>query len=64
MVSSPKADINLTRACTDQMIREASVIPVTGAGIGWALQEYVMDGGWFDRSMPSWWNCERVWLNK
>jgi len=62
--AAPKEDIELCRAVTDQWTKEASVIPVTRAGNGWAHATYVMDGGWFSRSFSPWIRPWNIWLDK
>jgi len=62
--AAPKEDIDLARAVTDQWTKEASVIPVTRAGNGWAHATYVMDGGWFTRSFSPWIKPWGIWLDK
>jgi peptide/nickel transport system substrate-binding protein len=63
-MTSPKADVTLIRAVTDQLSKEAAAIPLWGAGMGWALQSYVMNGGFLERGDSSLFNAEQVWLNK
>jgi hypothetical protein len=63
-MTSPKADVTLIRAVTDELSKEAAAIPLWGAGMGWALQSYVMNGGWLERGDTEYFNAEQVWLNK
>jgi ABC-type transport system substrate-binding protein len=63
-MTSPKADISLIRAATDQLSKEAAAIPLWGAGLGWVSQKYVMNGGFLERGDSSFFNTEQVWLNK
>jgi peptide/nickel transport system substrate-binding protein len=63
-LSSPEPDVNLMRAVTDEMTKEAIVIPLREAGRSFALQKYVQGGEWLLRSMAPWWNADEVWLDK
>jgi peptide/nickel transport system substrate-binding protein len=63
-LASPTEDPALAKAVTDQMTKEASVIPVARAGNGWAHATYVKDGGWFSRSFAPWIRSWNVWLDK
>ena len=63
-MASPKEDPALAQAVSDQWTKEASVIPVTRAGNGWAHATYVMDAGWFSRSFSPWIRPWNIWLNK
>ncbi len=62
--AAPKEDPALCQAVTDQWTKEASVIPVTRGGNGWAHATYVMDGGWFTRSFSPWIRPWNIWLDK
>jgi peptide/nickel transport system substrate-binding protein len=62
--AAPKEDPALCQAVTDQWTKEASVIPVTRGGNGWAHATYVMDGGWFSRSFSPWIRPWNIWLDK
>jgi peptide/nickel transport system substrate-binding protein len=62
--AAPKEEIALDQAVTDQWTKEASVIPVTRGGNGWAHATYVMDGGWFSRSFSPWIKPWNIWLDK
>jgi hypothetical protein len=57
-------DINLTRAVTDYITKNASIIPINENGYGFAMAAYVKDGGWFERSSFLYWKPEQVWMNK
>jgi peptide/nickel transport system substrate-binding protein len=57
-------DIELTRAVTNWISKTAAVIPINENGYGWAMQSYVMNGGWFQRSSFLNWNSEQTWLDK
>jgi hypothetical protein len=55
-------DVNLIRAATDYLSKEAKIIPVLCGGTGYAFLPYVMNGGWNDRGAG--WNPEEIWLDK
>jgi peptide/nickel transport system substrate-binding protein len=61
-LSSPTMDVNLIRAATDYLSKEAQIIPVLCGGTGYAFLPYVMNGGWNDRGAG--WNPEEIWLDK
>jgi len=61
-LSSPTMDVNLIRAATDYLSKEAKIIPVLCGGTGYAFLPYVMNGGWNDRGAG--WNPEEIWLDK
>lgn len=63
-MTSPKPDINLIRAVFNQIHKEAGYIPINEAGKSWAMRSYVKDGGWYERSISSWWKPEQIWLDK
>jgi peptide/nickel transport system substrate-binding protein len=63
-VNAPAIDINLIRAATDQLSKEAAAIPFMLAGMGWAKQSYIMGGGFFTRGSSDLFNAADVWLNK
>jgi hypothetical protein len=56
----PTPDVNLMRAVTDYLLEEALVIPISGSGRGAAMYPYVMDGGWYKRSLATMWKPEQV----
>jgi hypothetical protein len=56
--------IDAMRAVTDQMTKEASVIPIREGGRGFVLQQYVKGGSWLLRSMAPYWSADEVWLDK
>jgi peptide/nickel transport system substrate-binding protein len=62
--ATPTEDVELVRAVINQWHKEASVIPVTRAGNGWARGDYVMDGGWFSRSFSPWIKPWDMWLDQ
>jgi len=63
-LASPDMDIKLIRAACDQLSKEAAAIPITQAGLGWAMQSYVMGGGFFEGASSSMFNSEEAWLKK
>jgi peptide/nickel transport system substrate-binding protein len=63
-LDSNPADPALMQAATDQISREAALIPVNETGKNLAVQPYVMGGSWFERSLSPWFASEAVWLNK
>jgi peptide/nickel transport system substrate-binding protein len=63
-LTSPKYDVNLIKAATNQITKEASMVPVFEAGRSYAVNSYVMDGGWMERSLAPYWKLEQAWLNK
>jgi len=63
-MTSPAVDVNLIRAATDELSKEAAAIPLFEAGLGWALQPYVMNGGWLQRGDSSLFETQQTWLNK
>jgi peptide/nickel transport system substrate-binding protein len=62
--SAPSMDKSLITAALDELVKETAIIPVHYSGRCWALQPYVMDTGFFERSAPSYFNSEHIWLNK
>jgi len=63
-LASPAMDVDLIRAATDQLSKEAAAIPIMRAGLGWAMQPNIMDGGFFERGSSSLFGSEEVWLKK
>lgn len=61
-MSAPTMDVNLIRAVTDYLSKNAQIIPVFCGGSGYAFQSYVMDGDW--NNTGAGWNPETIWLNK
>jgi ABC-type transport system substrate-binding protein len=57
-------DVSLIRKVTDTMITDATVIPTTESGLGFAYAKYVKDGGFNERGFPTNWNVDSVWLDK
>jgi hypothetical protein len=57
-------DVNLIRAATDQLSKEAAAVPIMQAGLGWAMQPYVKGGGFFEGASSSMFNSEDAWLKK
>jgi peptide/nickel transport system substrate-binding protein len=62
--TAPAADPALIRAATDQLIKEASVIPFMLAGQGWVYQTNVMDAGFGETASSDIINSQNVWLSK
>lgn len=63
-VNAPAPNIDLIRAVTDTMIKQASIIPGIEAGRGWGWKPYVMNAGWLERGLSPYWKAEQAWLNK
>ena len=63
-MSSLDPDIQLMRNVTDLLIKQASLVPICEAGKSWALQPYVRDDGFCERSVSTWWKYEQAWLDK
>jgi peptide/nickel transport system substrate-binding protein len=63
-LTSPEMDIDLIRATSDQLSKEAAAIPIMQGGLGWVMQPYIMGGGFFEGSSSSMFNSEEVWLKK
>ncbi len=64
MMSTRTPEVDLMRACFDQITKEASCIPVTQGGIGWVMAPYVAKDGWLERSVAGWISPEKIWLDK
>ena len=62
--SAPTADPKLIQAVTDQLIKEASVIPFILAGMGWVMQPGIMDAGFGEMASSDVIKGEQVWLSK
>ncbi len=62
--ASVSLDINLVRKVTDGMIIDATIIPTSESGLGFAFAKYVKDGGFNQRGFPTNWNISDVWLDK
>jgi peptide/nickel transport system substrate-binding protein len=62
--AAPTADAALVRAATDQLSKEASVIPFMLAGAGWAMQTSINDGGFGEMATSDVFRSEDVWLSK
>ena len=62
--ASPTADPVLIRAATDQLSKEASVIPFMLAGAGWVMQPVIMDAGFGEMASSDVFRSEDVWLSK
>jgi peptide/nickel transport system substrate-binding protein len=63
-VTSRAPEVTLIRAASDTFIKQATIIPVIEAGRGWAWKPYVMNAGWLERSLSTYWKPEQAWLNK
>jgi peptide/nickel transport system substrate-binding protein len=63
-ISSPTIDVKLMQAFTDNIIKQASLIPIMDGGTGTEGQPYLMDTGFGKRAISSYWNPESMWLNK
>jgi peptide/nickel transport system substrate-binding protein len=61
---SPTMDVNLIRAATDELSKEAAAIPIMQAGLGWAMQPNIMGGGFFERGSGSLFASEEVWIQE
>ncbi len=62
--TAPVADADLIRAATDQLSKEASVIPFMLAGLGWIMQSAVMDTGFDQSPSTDSIRSEQIWLMK
>jgi len=62
--TAPAADAALIRAVTDQLSKEASVIPFMLAGAGWVMQTSIKDGGFGDMGSSDVFEAENLWLSK
>jgi peptide/nickel transport system substrate-binding protein len=58
------ADAALIRAVTDQLTKEAAVIPFMLAGAGWVMQKGINDGGFGDMGSSDVFKSEDIWLSK
>ncbi len=63
-LNAPTYDVNLVRAATDQLTKEAACVPFAEAGLGWIATSYIKDAGWDQRSTVETLTSENVWLNK
>jgi peptide/nickel transport system substrate-binding protein len=61
-LASPTSDATLIRAATDQLSKEASVIPFMLAGAGWVMQKGINDAGFGEMSSSDIIRSEDVWL--
>lgn len=61
---APEMDVDLIRAASDQLSKEAAAIPIMQAGLGWAMQPTIMGGGFFERGSGSLFASEEVWIQK
>jgi ABC-type oligopeptide transport system substrate-binding subunit len=61
---APAMDANLIKAATDQLSKEAAVVPLAQAGMGWAIQPNIKDGGWGERGSTDIFNSEKTWIDK
>lgn len=63
-LATPKPDIQLMRAVTDLLVKEALMTPINEGGRGWAYQSYVMDAGVLETNLPPFLKLEQAWLDK
>jgi ABC-type transport system substrate-binding protein len=63
-VAAPTADAALIKAATDQLSKEASVIPFMLAGQGWVMQTSINDAGFGSMASSDVFRSEDVWLSK
>jgi len=63
-LTSPAMDLDLIRAACDELSKIAAAIPLMQAGLGWAKQPTVMDGGFFERGSGSLFAAEEVWIQE
>lgn len=63
-LASPTPDVELMRAVTDIMTKDASIIPVCEQSVGNAYWPYVMDIGSGERGAFAFLNYDAAWLNK
>jgi len=61
--TAPAADPELIQAVTDQLVKEASVIPFMLAGMGWVMQPGIMDAGFGEMAASDVIRGEQVWLS-
>jgi hypothetical protein len=62
--AAPTADPVLIQAATDQLIKEASVIPFMLAGLGWVMKTGINDAGFGQMGSSDVFRSEDVWLTK
>ena len=62
--TAPAANAALIRAATDQLIKEASVIPFMLAGMGWVMQPGINSAGFGEMASADVFRSEDVWLDK
>jgi peptide/nickel transport system substrate-binding protein len=63
-IASNYPDTKLINDITDYLVQEALVTPFIGSGLSWAIQPYVMNGGWYEGSIAASWKPEQTWLDK
>ena len=56
------ADAKLIQAATDQLTKEASVIPFMLAGLGWVMQTGINDAGFGDTASSDVIRADTAWL--
>jgi peptide/nickel transport system substrate-binding protein len=61
---SAAADTALIKAATDQLSKEASVIPFMLAGMGWVMQTGINGTGFGEMASADYFRSEDVWLTK
>ena len=63
VLAAPSVDVNLIRAVTNIITRDASLIPICEGGTGLASQKYAV-AGFNERAFAAFYNSETFWLNK
>jgi peptide/nickel transport system substrate-binding protein len=61
---TPQVDPALTRKCLNYIQDNALILPVHESGRSYAYMPYVKGGDWMKRSMSSWKNIDKIWLDK
>lgn len=62
--TAPAADPKLIQAATDELAKEAAVIPFMLAGMGWVMQPGINDSGFGEMASSDVFRAEDVWLSK
>ena len=62
--AAPAADAALIKAATDQLSKEASVIPFMLAGLGWVMSPGINGAGFGEMASSDVFRSEDVWLSK
>ena len=63
-LNSLMPDVELMRKANRIAYEDCMIIPVYEGGKGYALQQYVREGGFVERGFPVYFNAETVWLDK